>query len=278
MGPGQPRRGGAAVRQGQPRARRVATEPDFTMADEYLPHATAAVRLLQRQPDVDPARIFVLGHSGGGKVAPRVAAAEPSIAGLVILAGDTAAVERVRRPGRPVPRRSCPPGADADGRRHSLTGRPRWSAAPSCHPRHPGGPAVGWPAPYWLDLRGYDPVGVAAALDQPMLILQGGRDYQVTVADDLTRWQEGLAERPDVTIRIYDADDHLFFAGAAVHPGGLRAAAARRPGRGRRDRRLAGARAQARADRPALVRPAAVPPVMRRQAPVSYGWLRLSKF
>ncbi len=46
-----------------------------------------------------------------------------------------------------------------------------------------------------------------------MLILQGGRDYQVTVADDLAGWQEGLAHRPDVTVRIHDADDHLFFAG-----------------------------------------------------------------
>jgi hypothetical protein len=42
----------------------------------------------------------------------------------------------------------------------------------------------------------------------------GGRDYQVTVDGDLARWQAALAKRPDVTIRIYDADDHMFFAGA----------------------------------------------------------------
>ena len=66
----------------------VANAPDFTMTDEYAPHAVAAVHLLQRQPTVDPARVFVLGHSMGGKVAPRVAAAEASVAGLVILAGD----------------------------------------------------------------------------------------------------------------------------------------------------------------------------------------------
>jgi hypothetical protein len=35
----------------------------------------------------------------------------------------------------------------------------------------------------------------------------------VTVADGLARWQAGLAGRPGVTIRIYDADDHMFFAG-----------------------------------------------------------------
>jgi hypothetical protein len=32
-----------------------------------------------------------------------------------------------------------------------------------------------------------------------MLILQGGRDYQATVADDLARWPDALAAREDVT-------------------------------------------------------------------------------
>jgi hypothetical protein len=47
-----------------------------------------------------------------------------------------------------------------------------------------------------------------------MLVLQGGRDYQATVADDLARWQAALAGRPDVTIRVYPADNHFFFAGS----------------------------------------------------------------
>ncbi|MEU4678180.1 hypothetical protein [Micromonospora sp. NPDC023737] len=47
-----------------------------------------------------------------------------------------------------------------------------------------------------------------------MLILRGGRDYQVTVRADLSRWRAGLAHRPDVTIRVYDADNHLFFPGS----------------------------------------------------------------
>lgn len=50
-----------------------------------------------------------------------------------------------------------------------------------------------------------------------MLILQGGRDYQVTVADDLVRWQNALAHRPEVTIRIHQDANHLFFSGSG-HP------------------------------------------------------------
>lgn len=57
-------------------------------------------------------------------------------------------------------------------------------------------------SPYWLDLRRYDPVSVAAVLAKPMLILQGGRDYQVTVDDDLAGWKTGLAHRANVIVRV----------------------------------------------------------------------------
>ena len=65
----------------------VGARADFTLTDEYVPQATAGIRLLREHAAVDPARVYVAGHSLGGTVAPRVAAAEPSVAGLVILAG-----------------------------------------------------------------------------------------------------------------------------------------------------------------------------------------------
>jgi pimeloyl-ACP methyl ester carboxylesterase len=79
--------------------REVTASPGFTVADDYMPHA--AVDLLQRHPSIDSERVFLLGHSLGGTIAPRVAAAGPSIAGLVILGGGTqplhwAAVRQIR--------------------------------------------------------------------------------------------------------------------------------------------------------------------------------------
>ena len=72
---------------------------------------------------------------------------------------------------------------------------------------------LGVPASYWLDLRAYKPAETAAALARPMLILQGGRDYQATLTDDLPVWKHSLADHADVTIRVYPADNHLFFTG-----------------------------------------------------------------
>jgi dienelactone hydrolase len=192
----------------------VANAPDFTMADEYVPHAVAAIHLLQRQPSVDPARVFVLGHSMGGKVAPRVAIAEPSVAGLLILAGDAQPMQRAAiRVARYLAALHPDPAAEA-----AVEAITRQAARVESPDLAPSTPASELPfslsGAYWLDLRGYDPVTTAAALDKPMLILQGGRDYQVTAEEDLSRWKAGLGRRSDVTIRVYDADNHLFFPGA----------------------------------------------------------------
>lgn len=193
----------------------AAESRDVTAADEYVPHGVAAIRMLREHPAVDAGRVLVLGHSLGGTVAPRVAAAEPSAAGLVILAGGTqplhwAAVRQVRYLASLAPETE----AAAQPAIEAITEQARMVDSADLSASTPAsGLPFGVPAAYWLDLRGYDPVAAAAALGKPILILQGGRDYQVTVADDLAGWQAGLGHLPEVTFRVYDADNHLFFPG-----------------------------------------------------------------
>ena len=71
---------------------------------------------------------------------------------------------------------------------------------------------LGMSTAYWLDLRAYDPVATAQEYANPMLILQGERDFQVTLVD-LAGWQAGLSDRDDVTFITYPALNHLFMAG-----------------------------------------------------------------
>ena len=93
------------------------------------------------------------------------------------------------------------------------------------------GTALGAPASYWLDLHGYDPPRGRKALKQPLLILQGERDYQVTM-DNFAAWKKALAGRPSVTFKTYPKLNHLFTEGEGKsHPGGVREAGPRRRGR-----------------------------------------------
>jgi uncharacterized protein len=47
--------------------------PSYTVDDEIVNDARAAVELAAKQPKIDAKRIFVLGHSEGGYVAARIA-------------------------------------------------------------------------------------------------------------------------------------------------------------------------------------------------------------
>jgi pimeloyl-ACP methyl ester carboxylesterase len=182
--------------------------PDsFTLEDEYVPHALAAITLLRRRyPD---ARVNVAGHSLGGTIAPRVVA-EGSADGMILLAGGAqpmhwAAVRQMRYLAtvQTMPQSVIDTlTAQAERVDHDVTLDTPAGELP-----------FGTPAAYWISVRDYHPVEEAAELRVPILIVNGGRDYQVTVADDLALWREGLAGHPNVTFEVFGPANHLLAAG-----------------------------------------------------------------
>src|SRR6185503_5476190 len=113
----------------------------------------------------------------GGTLAPRIAAADPRIKGLVILAGATRPledliVEQLKYLGAPADKIA---EAEAFSRRVGEIQRAPGQMLDCLGAKIPGS--------YFLDLRGYHPDRVAGALKIPILVLQGGRDYQVGRAD-----------------------------------------------------------------------------------------------
>jgi hypothetical protein len=66
---------------------------------------------------------------------------------------------------------------------------------------------------YWMDIKTYDPVSEAKALDIPILVLQGARDYQVT-ASEFEKWQAELGT--DGEYKLYDDLNHLFMTGEGM--------------------------------------------------------------
>jgi dienelactone hydrolase len=187
---------GIAVLRYDKRTRRyagkMAGNKDLTVREETIDDAVLAVALLRRTDRIDPARVFVLGHSLGGTLAPRIAAEDSSIAGLVIMAGATRPLLDVAREQLTYLGSLSPGGPSLDGALEML----RRSA----------------PEAYWKDLDAYKPAEAAAKLRIPMLILQGERDYQVTLAD-LQGWRDALAGHPGVTIKTYPTLNHLFLPG-----------------------------------------------------------------
>jgi dienelactone hydrolase len=187
--------------------------PALTVKEESIDDAIAAVQLLRSTSGVDPNRIVVLGHSLGGMLVPRIAAAGPPVAGFVVMAG-------AARPLQQAVVEQSQYLAQVDGvvsaeERAQISQIEQMMARVNAlGPEDASNPEriFGAPASYWLDLRGYDPPVAAAQVKQPMLVLQGERDYQVTM-EEFSRWKSALADRADVSFHSYPTLNHLFVAG-----------------------------------------------------------------
>lgn len=199
-------------------ARMLAETPDVTIDEEAVDDAVAAVAWLQDNPDAPNAPVFVLGHSLGGLLAPRIGERASGVAGLILIAApsrpvedliveqieylaplqgiDEAQVAAFREQRDRVKTLACTGSADSD------------AAASS----NDGPLPLGLSAAYWCALRTYDPIATSRDLDLPMLILHGERDYQVTLAD-LDGWRQNLRDRPATTVRSYPALNHLLQTG-----------------------------------------------------------------
>jgi uncharacterized protein len=189
----------------------------FTAVEEYVPDALAALSVLRNRPEIDRRQIFVLGHSTGGTLAPLVAKrAGAQAAGIVLLAAASEPFgAMILRQLRYLATLPDPVGAQARAqlpeteRIAPLLDSPMLAAADPATPVYQGlGPA------YFLSLQRYDEIATARGMRRPILILQGERDYQVTVREDLALWQRGLAGRRAVKIVRFPQDDHLFFRGS----------------------------------------------------------------
>lgn len=186
----------------------------FTVKEETVEDALAAITLLQNHTQVDPNRIYVLGHSLGGMLAPRIGAANPDIAGLIIFAGaarplEDLILEQIIYLYELKGKLSNREETELEIMRQRIARVKDPDLSPTTLPSEL---PYGVPGAYWLDLRDYSPAQTARGLTMPILVLQGERDYQVTM-EDFSIWQETLSSHTDATFKSYPALNHLFISG-----------------------------------------------------------------
>jgi hypothetical protein len=193
---------------------------NLTVKEEVTDDARAAATLLSTHPEVDRKRIYVLGHSLGGMLAPRIAEGDDQIAGIIIMAGSTRqlgeiVVDQVKY-------LATLSGAVGDGAKKQIEAAEKFAQDYDSPTLKLGetlsmlGATV--PASYVLDLRSYDPAATAARLKIPILVLQGESDYQVT-KKDFEGWEKALAGHSNVTMKSYPGLCHLFIpAGSPPSP------------------------------------------------------------
>lgn len=194
----------------------MAEMPDLTVQEESIEDVLLAIELVKSLPEVDPSRIYVLGHSLGGMLAPRIGVQSRDLAGLIIMAGAARPLEVLM-----LEQMTYLAGIDGEVTEYekaNLTEVEKHVARiqdPKLDPQTPPDQLLGVSAAYWLDLQGYQPAEVAKTLNLKLLILQGERDYQVTM-EDFRIWAAALSGRNGVTLKSFPELNHLMMAGGGV--------------------------------------------------------------
>ena len=182
-----------------------------TVWEETIEDALLAVELLKKDRRIDPERVFLLGHSMGAMLAPRIDAEGADVRGLILMAGTPYRLEdivlrQLRQAGNG--KSLLKPVVALEEKFYSKRFRDLYGMSDdeAKKKKFAGN----------LTLYYFKEMGRKTAADyllesgKPALILQGGRDFQVLAEEDFREFRRLLAGRDNVSFRLYPELNHVF--------------------------------------------------------------------
>ena len=186
---------------------------NFTVEHEFIEDSISAFESLRKRSDINIDAIFFAGHSLGGTVLPRIAEKTPGVAGLIMLAAAARAPHQMIREQIGYLSQYPETGMTAEKRKEIMKEVEQVQQIAQGKKPAAAVRPFGIPQSYWIDFAAYNPARRAKALNLPMLFLQGGRDYQSTMAD-FDIWQKALKGKKGVMFKAYGNLNHLFHEGS----------------------------------------------------------------
>lgn len=186
--------------------------PDsVTIYEETLDDVTSAINLASSFSEINPAGIFVLGHSMGGMLAPKIAKENPSVKGIILLAANARPLQDLILEQTNYIFSADELTEKEKEQLHALEKQVAASKSKTLSIKTPSNDLpMNIPAMYWMSLNDYQPLQTAAELTQKIFVLQGERDYQVTM-EDFNLWKKQLGRKAG--FKAYPKLNHLFIAG-----------------------------------------------------------------
>lgn len=183
-----------------------------TVKEETIEDALLATALLRKNPRIDPHKVFIIGHSMGAMLAPRIEAEGGNFRGLILLAGTPRRLEEV------LIEQNHKALVEMKGLLRRLVekqikklngtfdGLYEMSDEEAKAKKMGGGVTL-----YYFKEMGDPPVEFyLRSLTKPILVMQGEKDFQVRADTDFRLYKEILADHPDASCILYEKLNHAF--------------------------------------------------------------------
>ena len=189
------------------------SDGSLTVMEETIEDAILATEMLKSDPRIDKDRIFIIGHSLGGMLAPRIHAEGGDYAGLILLAGSPRFLLNISKDQNIAYIEAMPDGEEKETLLEQMLS---WdlqiaimlSLSDEAAKETPMGGGVS--VYYYQDMYKHPASEYIKEITVPFLVLQGSKDFQIYPDKDFALYKELLGDRSNVTFKLYDGLNHLF--------------------------------------------------------------------
>ena len=195
-------------------ASRMIRNKHLTVKEETIEDALLAVQMLKRDPRIDHDRIYILGHSMGAMLAPRIDAEGADVKGLIMMAGTPYRLEEIvlrqlRQAGRGSSIMKKIIGLEYKFYKKKFRGLYQMSDEEAKKKKFAGNLSLY----YFKEMGQKTAADYLLASNKPVLILQGGKDFQVLAKRDYRKFKKLLADRENTQYKLYPELNHVFVKG-----------------------------------------------------------------
>ena len=183
-----------------------------TVREETIDDALLAAKLLRADERIDAGRVFLIGHSMGAMLAPRIECQGGDFRGLVLMAGTTRRMEEVLMAQTAEVMATLPKFLGWLGRKQTAKLEKLFDGLYDLSDEEAKAKKVGGGTTLYY----FKEMGMPTVSDwldrtrKPMLVMQGEKDCQVKADVDFARYRELLGHRENVAFRLYPGLNHAF--------------------------------------------------------------------
>lgn len=195
-------------------ARKMRKAGPITVKEETVEDAVLAAELLRKDPRMDPDRIWIIGHSMGAMLAPRIDAEGGDFRGLILMAGtpyrlEEIMVRQLRQAGQKGGLLGAVVRLEEKIYAKKLQGLDEMPEEEAKRKKFAGSTTL-W---YFKEMGRKTAADYLRDSEKPVLILQGGMDFQVLPEEDYAGFQAQLLGRANTEFRLYPELNHAFVKG-----------------------------------------------------------------
>ena len=192
--------------------RKMLKEKNITVKEETIEDAVRATQLLRKDGRIDRNRIFIVGHSMGAMLAPRIDAQGGNYCGLILMAGSPYKLEDIilrqnqQAMGGLNKLLRFIATKQVSKMKKNFAGLYELTDEEAKKRKFAGGTTL-----YYFKEMGEHPApGFLKLSRKPLLILQGEKDFQASAAVDFTGYQTLLEGHDNATFKLYPGLNHAF--------------------------------------------------------------------